>query len=1002
MKHLILILFLFIPLTLPAQDTSRTDSAATHPDMRPAPQQSPMGNAQQSREDASPNWVAIATFAVALLALFFEMYRHLNKKHERELERIRQEEKKLHEQELERIRLEERERHEKEIEAYKIELEKKLAAAQAEGLKNFDQSQNAKKVRTAEQVLKDALIEELGAITLLGSPHVQSVPVSLMGAFVNLRLSETWRSEDPYQSPHRETAEAQAAQDLAPDEIIKRAFARKRLLLIIGDPGSGKTTLLKYYAMACLEGNASRLGLPEDVFVLYFPLRDLDVGKSLSANLTLWTNCHECTTDEQVFEDWLREKKTLILLDGLDEISSVEARKKACTWIDQKAAGLPSARFIVTSRWTGYAKLDGIELVFAHVRADIREFSWDQQQEFLGKWFRAVAQQEIPPPDAPADWREKNIRAGERKAGELIDYLAKKENQAVRKLADSPLLLQIIALLGRERTFHAHNRTELFSAAMNYLLDYRDRQRGLNPLLPADQATAALAPASLWMQEKIGRDDVSRQEMHDKLQPLITPMKEDLTAKAFCDNLCKRAGILAPWGDANYIFRHKSFREYLASLQMKKQAGEDDYLNQLAAHFGNAWWEEPLRFFMGTPDADLFDRFMAALFASAVTDDLTQAQQTLLELLISDAPAKKTDALWQRLSATGISADKKRYILNCLKTIGTKEARHLIAQYGKRRDTAARHARDMAAEFERPAPISAPAAATLFETKPTSFRNPLEENAEYILIPGGTYTFTVTKKKVTVPDTYFAKHPVTNKRYNRFIAYLRGEAEDLNGLLLLNSFIEQLLEFSKIEEGYKKYLGEDPKQWPKKLASKEDNKKFLGSDQPVTSVTWYDAMAYCLWLTLLGTASGKSKNSVTLAEATLHYRLPHEREWEWAAFGQPDGSLREFPWPSDKGEPTPKLANYGQNVGATTPVDRYPDGSTPQGLMNMAGNVWEWQSNNHDMYPAARSLRGGSWDSDDTHLRRPSRVCDDPDGGWSFVGFRVVFSESKVFDTLEI
>jgi formylglycine-generating enzyme required for sulfatase activity len=122
------------------------------------------------------------------------------------------------------------------------------------------------------------------------------------------------------------------------------------------------------------------------------------------------------------------------------------------------------------------------------------------------------------------------------------------------------------------------------------------------------------------------------------------------------------------------------------------------------------------------------------------------------------------------------------------------------------------------------------------------------------------------------------------------------------------------------------------------------------------------------------------------------YRLPNE--WEWTAAGrEPDGSLREYPWPKTKGKPTPELANYNENVGATTPVGRYPEGATPEGLMDMAGNVWEWMENLHEKF-GAPALRGGSWSNLGGGLCCSARNFDHP-GLWDrYIGFRVVRPQS--------
>jgi formylglycine-generating enzyme required for sulfatase activity len=137
---------------------------------------------------------------------------------------------------------------------------------------------------------------------------------------------------------------------------------------------------------------------------------------------------------------------------------------------------------------------------------------------------------------------------------------------------------------------------------------------------------------------------------------------------------------------------------------------------------------------------------------------------------------------------------------------------------------------------------------------------------------------------------------------------------------------------------------------------------------PVVLVSLDDALAYARWRS---------------QQEGRRYRLPTEAEWEKAARGT-DG--RYFPWGNRW---RPALANAENRVGGTTEVGSYPQGASPYGCLDMAGNVFEWSSS---ILPDGRIVMkgGGSWDDQPGICRAAARHGRVRGARHILIGFRCV------------
>ena len=125
---------------------------------------------------------------------------------------------------------------------------------------------------------------------------------------------------------------------------------------------------------------------------------------------------------------------------------------------------------------------------------------------------------------------------------------------------------------------------------------------------------------------------------------------------------------------------------------------------------------------------------------------------------------------------------------------------------------------------------------------------------------------------------------------------------------------------------------------------------FNSANQPVGGVSWYEAVAFCNWRTV---REGRTVAYDAYGQATLSatgYRLPTEVEWEYAAAkGGSSQSERIYAW-GDTWDSSKAVCSVPP-AAATSTADvgsRSPGGDTPQGLVDMSGNAWQWCSDNYE------------------------------------------------------
>ncbi len=226
---------------------------------------------------------------------------------------------------------------------------------------------------------------------------------------------------------------------------------------------------------------------------------------------------------------------------------------------------------------------------------------------------------------------------------------------------------------------------------------------------------------------------------------------------------------------------------------------------------------------------------------------------------------------------------------------------------------------------------------------------------------------------VHIPEGWFEMGCATGQENERPVHRIGVDAFELAACQVTNADYARFL--APMESGQAATKHPKPLHW--------DDPQFNHPQQPVVAVSWFDAVAYCGWLSKI---------------TGCRYRLPTEAEWERAARGGLGGKL--YPWGD---EPPQSLPDYAQRwKTGPEPVGCYAP--NPYGLYNIGDNVHEWCADWYDpayyshspernpqgpVQGSRRASRGGSWRHHIKCARCAARSSIPPEFKYADYGFRV-------------
>lgn len=777
------------------------------------------------------------------------------------------------------------------------------------------------------------------------------------------------------------------------------AINQSRVTMLLGSPGAGKSTLVNYLcgqlAQAWLANDTNLLSnhlfswnyglrIPVRVILRDWAVLIRSIPITSDALADLWAYLEDLCMRWQCIEavpllwQMLHNGTAILCADGFDEVIGTDLSRVAHS-LQTAITTFKTTPFVITCRILDYREEPLRHLQECAIRT-LADLTNEQMIDFIEAWYVDYGKQRGMIPDMIADRQRSLVQA--------IKY-----RSALARLASSPLLLTIMAIIHASRGSLPETEALLYKECIEILL-LRWRQAnpekvnlldrlglsafGRKELFETMARLGYIAHNSIQGDQVLDAPtDLTKYQvllsLTESLKPYVRSEEQcDYAATMIMYSVANGNGLLLQRGPQTYAFPHRTFQEFLAGYYIAGLSNKKPLVYNCAnqIHWHNALrlmisyrvlesndLDFPENLIRGLLERDSLSQILAGELLGIVGYERLQHYYGDLE------EAKK---LWKLGTATML-------------TLATNHKKPYTPPVQRVRAGVA-HA--MLVWGTTQLMLQDPIFHIYDQRLPLAYLNtPYQQESWWISALADYWcwsyrgNFWVGEDQTTLQqvrldyDFAVGRYPVTNAEYARFIV--------AGGYTTQKWWTEQGWKF--LQPGGHRWDDQAhyitmPRLW--------DNIRFTAPSQPVVGVSWYEAMAYCKWLS---------------EQLGMQIRLPTSYEHERTSRHT---DQRPYPWGDT--HPTPDHANTQETlIGKLSPIGCFPLGNAINGASDLKGNIIEWLSTGYgsvshtdalnDCHPENHVLL-----SDGTYLRSKELLhCGSRDWfcpiDWfsSIVGFRV-------------